>query len=220
MEATCSSESLVAFNALRGVVSQKTELFNYLPYKAVLNKNGRDRHIRQSLQSVMEPGKHHYWPWETHRCIFCRWNVPHLESYIVCAYPGGFAFSITPSRHNGYHLLTVHSCLHSKTSTTERHKRQQSTELSQMQFRFTRNNFKQHKTLHCSWLRHYATSRKVAGSIPDVTGFFYWPNPSSRTMALGSTQPVTEMTTRNFPGGKERPARKADNLTAICEPNA
>jgi hypothetical protein len=37
-------------------------------------------------------------------------------------------------------------------------------------------------------------------------------------MALGSIQPQTEMSTRNFPGGKEWPARKADNLTAICEP--
>jgi hypothetical protein len=37
-------------------------------------------------------------------------------------------------------------------------------------------------------------------------------------MALGSTQPLTEMSTRNLPGGKVRPARKADNLTAICEP--
>jgi hypothetical protein len=36
-------------------------------------------------------------------------------------------------------------------------------------------------------------------------------------MALGSTQPVTEMSTRNLPGGKGRPARKADNLTAIYE---
>jgi hypothetical protein len=36
-------------------------------------------------------------------------------------------------------------------------------------------------------------------------------------MALGSTQPLTEMSTRNLPGGKGRPARKADNLTAICE---
>jgi hypothetical protein len=48
--------------------------------------------------------------------------------------------------------------------------------------------------------------------------FFNCPNPSSRTMALGSTQPLTEMTTRDLPVGKERPARKADNLTAICEP--
>jgi hypothetical protein len=37
-------------------------------------------------------------------------------------------------------------------------------------------------------------------------------------MALGSTQPLTEMSTRNIPGGKGRPARKADDLTAICEP--
>jgi hypothetical protein len=37
-------------------------------------------------------------------------------------------------------------------------------------------------------------------------------------MALGSTQPLAEMSTRNLPGGKGRPARKADNLTAICEP--
>jgi hypothetical protein len=32
------------------------------------------------------------------------------------------------------------------------------------------------------------------------------------------TQPLTEMSTRNLPGGKGRPVRKADNLAAICEP--
>jgi hypothetical protein len=37
-------------------------------------------------------------------------------------------------------------------------------------------------------------------------------------MALGSTQPLTETSTRELPGGKGRPERKADNLTAICEP--
>jgi hypothetical protein len=37
-------------------------------------------------------------------------------------------------------------------------------------------------------------------------------------MALGSNQLLTEMSTRNLPGGKERPVRKADNFTAICEP--
>jgi hypothetical protein len=37
-------------------------------------------------------------------------------------------------------------------------------------------------------------------------------------MALGSTQPLTEMSTSNIHGGKGRQARKADNLTAICEP--
>ena len=46
-------------------------------------------------------------------------------------------------------------------------------------------------------LRHYATNRQVAGSIPDgVIGIFQWHNPSSLTMALGSTQPLTEMSTR------------------------
>jgi hypothetical protein len=56
-------------------------------------------------------------------------------------------------------------------------------------------------------------------SIPDeVIGFFYWPNPSNRTTVLGSTKPLTEMSTRNLPEGKGRPARKADNHTAICEP--
>jgi hypothetical protein len=60
-------------------------------------------------------------------------------------------------------------------------------------------------TRQCSLLRHYATSRKVAGSIPDkVNEFFNWPNPSSRTMALESTQSLTEMSTGNFPGGKGR----------------
>jgi hypothetical protein len=37
-------------------------------------------------------------------------------------------------------------------------------------------------------------------------------------MALGSTEPLTEMSTRNLPGGKGRPMHKADNLTTICEP--
>jgi hypothetical protein len=37
-------------------------------------------------------------------------------------------------------------------------------------------------------------------------------------MALGSNQPLTEMSTRNIPRGKGRPERKADNLTATSEP--
>jgi hypothetical protein len=60
--------------------------------------------------------------------------------------------------------------------------------------------------------------------------FFSLPNLSSRTMAVGSTLPLTEMSTRNLPRGKGRQVRKADNLgkgrpvrkpdklTAICEP--
>jgi hypothetical protein len=37
-------------------------------------------------------------------------------------------------------------------------------------------------------------------------------------MALGSTQPQTEMSTRTLPDAEMQTARKADNLTAICEP--
>ena len=51
-------------------------------------------------------------------------------------------------------------------------------------------------TLWRSWLRRCATSWKVAGSITDgVIGI------SGRTMALGLTQPLTEMSTRNVSWG-------------------
>ena len=41
--------------------------------------------------------------------------------------------------------------------------------------------------------------RKVAGSIPDgVIGIFHRHNPSSRTEALGSTQPLTDTSPRNI----------------------
>jgi hypothetical protein len=40
--------------------------------------------------------------------------------------------------------------------------------------------------------------------------FFNLPNPSSHT--------ITQSLTEDLSGGKERPARKADNLTVICEP--
>jgi hypothetical protein len=66
-------------------------------------------------------------------------------------------------------------------------------------------------------MRHCSRVRKVAGSIPDVIGFFSTSNPSSRAVALLSTQLLTEMSTRNLPALKGRPAHKAE-LTAICEP--
>jgi hypothetical protein len=48
---------------------------------------------------------------------------------------------------------------------------------------------------------HYATSRKVARSSPDEMDFLSLSNPSSRAMAQGSTQLLTEMCTRNLHGG-------------------
>jgi hypothetical protein len=45
-------------------------------------------------------------------------------------------------------------------------------------------------------------NRNVAGSIPDgVIGIFPRHNRFGRTTALGSTQPVTEMSTRNTSWG-------------------
>jgi hypothetical protein len=65
-------------------------------------------------------------------------------------------------------------------------------------------------------LRHCATSRKVAGLIPDgVIGIFYWHNPSGRTMALELTQPLTEMSTRNISWGVKAAGVWADNLTTF-----
>jgi hypothetical protein len=63
-------------------------------------------------------------------------------------------------------------------------------------------------------------NRPVVAAVP--SGLSLTPpkkkNPSSSAaLPLGSTQPLTDMKTRNLPGGKERSARKADNLTTICE---
>ena len=52
---------------------------------------------------------------------------------------------------------------------------------------------------YCHGQGHCATSRKVAGLIPDVvTGTFDWHNLSGCTMALGLTQPLIEMSARNI----------------------
>jgi hypothetical protein len=48
-----------------------------------------------------------------------------------------------------------------------------------------------------SWLSYCVTNRKVAGSNPDVVIGFFHLHPSGRTMVLGLTQPLTEMSARN-----------------------
>jgi hypothetical protein len=54
-------------------------------------------------------------------------------------------------------------------------------------------------TAVAQWLRYCATNQNVAGLIPDgVMEFFIDINPSDRTMALGLTQPLTEMSTRSI----------------------
>jgi hypothetical protein len=62
---------------------------------------------------------------------------------------------------------------------------------------------------------YYATSQEM--SYHEAFGLFNILNPSSRTMALVSIVPLTEISTRNLSQGKEQPALDSD-LTSICEP--
>jgi hypothetical protein len=67
-----------------------------------------------------------------------------------------------------------------------------------------------------TWLSHCAISLKDAGSIPDgVIGIFHRHNPSGRTIALGLTTTLTEMSTRIISWGQRRPLRRADNVTTF-----
>jgi hypothetical protein len=65
-----------------------------------------------------------------------------------------------------------------------------------------------------SWLRYCASHLKAVGSIRDDVIALHL------TMALGSAQSVTEMSTGNHNGGRGKawPALKADKLTAIYVP--
>ena len=72
-------------------------------------------------------------------------------------------------------------------------------------------------TAVAQWLRCCATNQKVAGSIPDgAIGIFLWHNPSDRTMALGSTQSLTEMSTRRISWGKSGRCVRLTTLPPFC----
>jgi hypothetical protein len=70
----------------------------------------------------------------------------------------------------------------------------------------------------CGALRHCYTCQKVRGSIPNgVIGIFHW-HPSSRSLALKSTQLVTEINTRNISWRWRWPVHRAANhTTIICQ---
>jgi hypothetical protein len=59
----------------------------------------------------------------------------------------------------------------------------------------------------------------MAGSSPGYDVYFNLPNTSRRTLDLGLTEPLTEMSAKSLPAGKKWPAPTADNLAVICEPN-
>jgi hypothetical protein len=87
-------------------------------------------------------------------------------------------------------------------------------------FRFVHSFFKlithtDSGTAVAQLLRYCATNRKVASSIPDGVIGIFADNPSDRTMALGSTQPLTGMSTRSISWRLMRPVHKAGNLTTI-----
>ena len=56
----------------------------------------------------------------------------------------------------------------------------------------------------------------VPGSMPgDVTGFFSDMSSSDRNMALGSTQPLVKISTRDISWRYRRPVREGDDLTTL-----
>ena len=58
---------------------------------------------------------------------------------------------------------------------------------------------------------------EVSGSIPaGAIGIFHWHNPCDLTMALGSTQPLTEMNTRSIFWGKGGRCVRLTTLPLSC----
>jgi hypothetical protein len=65
-------------------------------------------------------------------------------------------------------------------------------------------------------VRVLSYSRKAASSIPQgVIWIFCWRNPFGCTIVLGSTQPLTDMSTNDISWGSRWPVRGADNLTTF-----
>jgi hypothetical protein len=63
-------------------------------------------------------------------------------------------------------------------------------------------NMSSYPHLHYYSVFTYYIKLKLMLEIPMRSlDFFSLPNPSSRTVVLGSTQPLTEMSTRDLPGG-------------------
>jgi hypothetical protein len=72
-----------------------------------------------------------------------------------------------------------------------------------------------------AWLKHCATSRKVPGSsLDEVIDFFFSVDlilPTALGLGVYSASNRNEYQ-KMFLASKARPARKSDNLIAICKP--
>jgi hypothetical protein len=66
-----------------------------------------------------------------------------------------------------------------------------------------------------SALLYYATSRKAARSSPGLGELLHF----TKSFRQHYRTRVDSASNRNLPVGKTRPARRADNIAAICEPN-
>jgi hypothetical protein len=67
--------------------------------------------------------------------------------------------------------------------------------------------------LICNWF-FFVRAQALSWDVKLMWKFFVYLIPG--TMSLESTQPLTEMSTRNLPDAKESLPRKRDKLTAIC----
>jgi hypothetical protein len=65
------------------------------------------------------------------------------------------------------------------------------------------------------WGTAFQVGRSLSSTLDNITENFHWHNPSGRTMALGSTQPLTKISTRIISCRWRRPVRSADNLTTF-----
>jgi len=63
---------------------------------------------------------------------------------------------------------------------------------------------------------HFNMLRVDCGHTESVIGIFHWHNPSDRTMALGSTQPLTEMSTWSISWGKGGQCIELNLTTFMC----
>ena len=116
-------------------------------------------------------------------------TLPHFENYISILAPLSHLLSIL--RLASFSKLQVSQCSFEKSK------------LMHIISQNLKNSFLISKLCHLRDEKgHCSTSRKDEGSNPDgVIGIFHWHNLSGRTMVLRSTQPLTEMSTKNISWG-------------------
>ena len=126
----------------------------------------------------------------------------HIMAQFVGTWGGGGEISGMSRLHCHIPLATHRSFLRSVKFRYPVGKADQQNQNSSVQYWYWQSFHFSRGTRWRSWLLHCDRRRKVAGSIPHgVIGIFHWHNPSGRTVALGLTQPLTEMGTRNTSWG-------------------